>query len=233
MKIHGLNKTTLLDYPGRVAATIFTGNCNFRCPFCHNASLVLNPDSQPAFSEEEVLSFLKKRKGILSGVCISGGEPTLQPDLPLFLSKIKELGYAIKLDTNGYRPDVLQTLLEAGLLDYIAMDIKSCFERYPLVCGIPDLDIEKIKTSMHLIIHSGLAYEFRTTITKELHPISDLVKLSYEIKGCHAYFLQPFQDSGDILGGDFSGYSLTELREIYEQIKEVIPTVGMRGVESF
>ena len=136
MKIHGFNKTTLLDYPEHLAATIFTGGCNFRCPFCHNGGLVLDPDSQPAISEEEVLKFLQKRRGILQGVCITGGEPTLQPDLENFVRKIKEMGYLVKLDTNGSRPEVLKSLLEKGLLDYVAMDIKASEENYARAAGV-------------------------------------------------------------------------------------------------
>lgn len=136
MKIHGFNKTTLLDYPEHLAATIFTGGCNFRCPFCHNGGLVLDPDSQPAMPEEEVLKFLQKRRGILQGVCITGGEPTLQPDLEDFIRKVKEMGYLVKLDTNGSRPKVLESLLEKGLLDYVAMDIKASRENYGRAAGV-------------------------------------------------------------------------------------------------
>ena len=147
MKICGLQKTTLLDFPGHVAATIFTGGCNFRCPFCHNSDLLGN-DAPAAFSEDEILNFLKKRRGILEGVAITGGEPTLQPDLRDFIIKIRELGYQIKLDTNGYRPDVLKSLCQDGLIDYVAMDIKTCKERYPVVAGIPSLQMDKIEESV-------------------------------------------------------------------------------------
>lgn len=229
MTIHGLNKTTLLDYPGRVAATVFTGGCNFRCPFCHNASLVLDPNSQPSIPMQEVLSFLNKRKHILSGVCITGGEPTLEPDLSGFLTQVKGFGLSVKLDTNGYRPDVIADLLKQGLLDYIAMDIKSCLSRYPRVCGVASPDVNKIRESVTLIMSSGIDYEFRTTIVPTLHSMEDLVTLASEIKGCKAYYLQPFQDSGDILGGHFGTYSPSELSAILAEIQKIIPNTQLRG----
>lgn len=245
MKIHGLNKTTLLDYPGLVAATIFTGNCNFRCPFCHNASLVLHPDSQPSFSEDEILTFLKKRKSVLKGVCITGGEPTLQPDLADFIRKIKDLGYLVKLDTNGYRPEVIRALCEEQLLDYLAMDIKTCFSKYPSVAGIPGLDVSKIKESVDYLMNGSIPYEFRTTIVPKLHPLADLLELANEIKGCSQYYLQPFVNSSDILAdsdlsshtiasssdfiGSFSVYSPDELHDILSEIQKIIPECKLRG----
>ena len=159
MKIHGLNKTTLLDYPEHVAATVFTGGCNFRCPFCHNGGLVLEPHKQPLILEEDVLSFLKKRKGVLSGVCITGGEPTLQKDLAEFIRKIKELGYLVKLDTNGYRPEMLEELFTEGLLDYVAMDIKTSLENYAVVSGVKNIDTDVIKESADILIYFYAAAE--------------------------------------------------------------------------
>lgn len=229
MQIHGFNKTTLLDYPGHVAATIFTGNCNFRCPFCHNASLVLHPDSEPSYSSDEILAFLQKRKNVLSGLCITGGEPTLQSDLLDFIRKVKELGYLVKLDTNGYRPMVLRELLSLELIDMVAMDLKSSIEKYPVVAGVPSLDCSLIQKSVSLIMNSSIDYEFRTTVVKELHTPQDLVDLSYEIKGCKAYFLQPFQDSGDILKGSFSSYSFEELNDMLSLIQKNIPNAQIRG----
>ena len=155
MNIHGFTKTTLLDFPGFVAATIFTGSCNFRCPFCHNFELVLTPDVFPKEDENEILAFLKKRYGILKGVCISGGEPTLQPDLADFLEKIKEIGYLIKLDTNGYKPDVIEDLIKRKLIDYIAMDIKAGRENYSKATGV-NIDIGRIQNSIDIISNSGI-----------------------------------------------------------------------------
>ena len=169
MNIYGYQKTTLLDYPGHVAATLFTGGCNFRCPFCHNSNLILNPTSSSLISEDEIFHFLKKRKNILSGICITGGEPTLQTDLAEFIKKLKSLEYKIKLDTNGYHPKILSDLLDQNLLDYIAMDIKSGYSNYSDICGISNFNITPITESISVIENSGINYEFRTTVVNELH----------------------------------------------------------------
>ena len=177
MFISGFHKTTLLDYPGCIAAAIFTGGCNFRCPFCHNSGLVQDPFKEGLVPEDEVLAFLDKRKKILKGVCITGGEPTLQPDLPDFIGKVRKMGYRVKLDTNGYRPEVLRELLESGLLDYAAMDIKNCPEKYGAAAGlIPPgnaggFELGKIEESIKLLLDGQIDYEFRTTVVKELHTV--------------------------------------------------------------
>ena len=211
MKIHGFNKTTLLDYPEHLAATIFTGGCNFRCPFCHNGGLVLDPDSQPSIEETEVLKFLQKRRGILEGVCITGGEPTLQPDLEGFISKIKEMGYLVKLDTNGSRPDVLKSLLEKGLLDYVAMDIKASRENYARAAGLgasmaskrpvsgtPAVS-EKVQTSVELLKNGSIPYEFRTTVVKGIHTPEEFETIGQWLAGCRAYYLQAYRENENIL----------------------------------
>ena len=164
MLIVGQNKTTLLDYPGRVAATIFTGGCNFRCPFCHNGDLVLKPSSLDTFSEEEVLSFLIKRKNVLKGVCITGGEPALQEDLPDFIKRIKDIGYAVKLDTNGYMPKILQNLIDDKLLDYVAMDVKNCRAKYGQTVGIENFDIQRIEESIKILADAGAAESYICTL---------------------------------------------------------------------
>ena len=167
MRVLGLNKTTLLDYPGCVAATIFTGGCNFRCPFCHNRGLVVNPPTGQAVSEEEIFTFLQKRKNVLKGVCITGGEPTLQADLPEFIVKVRKMGYRVKLDTNGYKPEVLKGLMEKGLLDYVAMDIKNCPDKYEMMIGIGEsFDFHKVEESVDLLLGGKVEYEFRTTVVK-------------------------------------------------------------------
>ena len=199
MNICGYQKTTLLDYPGHVAATIFTGGCNFRCPFCHNSDLVVNSTMSPCISQEEIFSFLKKRKNVLSGICITGGEPTLQTNLSEFIKKVRSLGYKIILDTNGYRPDVISSLLEDNLLDYIAMDIKAGLSNYAKVSGIPNLDTSKIKESISIIENSGIDYEFRTTVVKELHNRQDFLEISEMLSSSSSYFIQSFKDSGNIL----------------------------------
>lgn len=231
MKIYGFNKTTLLDYPEHVASTIFTGGCNFRCPFCHNKDLVLLSSDYPQISEEEILTFLKKRKGILTGVCITGGEPTLQADLPEFLQKIKEIGYLIKLDTNGYQPAVLQSLIEKKLVDYIAMDIKTDKEHYADLVNIPHFSISNIEESISFIMHSGLPYEFRTTVVKELHNADTFLHIRDWIGGASAYYLQNYKDSENVLQKGFHGFSKEELQEFLDILAPSISHIGLRGID--
>lgn len=216
MLLLGLNKTTLLDYPGRVAATVFTGGCNFRCPYCHNGGLVLKPFEQVRLTEEEILFYLEKRKTVLKGVCITGGEPTLQDDLPDFLYKIKKIGYDIKLDTNGYAPVVLRKLVLEGLIDYVAMDIKSSPEAYRAAAGVEQLDLEKIRESAAFLKQADIDFEFRTTIVKELHQKEELLAIAKWIRGCPRYFLQQYQDSGQVIGTGFHAYTAAEMKTLEE-----------------
>lgn len=230
MLIKGLQKTTLLDYPGKVACTIFTGGCNFRCPFCHNASLVTKIDDNN-ISEEEILSYLSKRKGILDGVCVTGGEPLLQNDIIPFLKKIKDIGLLIKLDTNGSRPNVLKQIISLGLVDYIAMDIKNSKEKYALTCGLDDFP-DDIETSIDIIMRSGIPYEFRTTVVKELHNKEDIISIGERINGTERYFLQGFIDSGDIIDNKiYSAYTADEMKEILNDVKKIIPCASLRGID--
>nr|WP_317349853.1 anaerobic ribonucleoside-triphosphate reductase activating protein [uncultured Blautia sp.] len=231
MKIYGLNKTTLLDYPGRVAATIFLGGCNFRCPFCQNSSLVLSPDRQPEIPEEEVLSFLKKRKGILEGVCVTGGEPTLSPELPEFLKKIQDLGYPVKLDTNGSRPQVLKDLASRNLIQMTAVDIKACPNNYPSLCGLVHPDLDSIKETVDFLINGSLDYEFRTTVVRELHTEQDFIQIGQWIAGAKAYYLQAYRDSEEVLQPGFSSYSQKELMYFRDILKRTIPLVELRGID--
>lgn len=231
MKIYGLNKTTLLDYPGRVAATIFLGGCNFRCPFCQNSSLVLSPDRQPEIPEEEVLSFLKKRKGILEGVCVTGGEPTLSPELPEFLKKIQDLGYPVKLDTNGSRPQVLKDLASRNLIQMTAVDIKACPNNYPSLCGLVHPDLDSIKETVDFLINGSLDYEFRTTVVRELHTEQDFIQIGQWIAGAKAYYLQAYRDSEEVLQPGFSSYSQKELMYFRDILKRTIPLVDLRGID--
>ena len=230
MKICGLQKTTLLDFPGHVAATIFTGGCNFRCPFCHNSDLLGN-DAPPAFTEEEVLSFLSKRSGILEGVAITGGEPTLQPDLESFIRRIRSIGLQVKLDTNGYRPDVLKSLCEQGLVDYVAMDIKTCKERYPLLAGIPSIQMEPIEESVDYLKSCHIPYEFRTTVVKELHRSEDFLSIGRWLQGAEAYYLQSYQESEGVISPVFSACSKEELEGFQSLLLPFIPNTSLRGVE--
>lgn len=246
MLIAGLTKTTLLDYPGHVAATIFTGGCNFRCPFCHNAGLVLTPSSAEMYSEEDVFSFLKKRRNVLQGVCITGGEPTLCADLPEFIRKVKKLGYAVKLDTNGYKPEVLRALLQAELLDYVAMDIKNCLSKYGATAGV-EVELKKVEQSVELLKNSGIDYEFRTTVVKEFHTPEDLREIGKWLKGCSKYFLQQFRESDNLIGmqdtisgqpaegtsGNFHCYDKSEMEILMTQVQKVLGDgcrVELRGV---
>lgn len=231
MQIHGFNKTTLLDFPGHVAATIFTGSCNFRCPFCHNGDLVLQPASVPLIPEEEVLEALQKRKGILSGVCITGGEPTLQKDLAPFLHKLKDLGLLVKLDTNGYLPQAIKQLAAAGLLDYIAMDIKSSKEHYRQAAGIPQLELDRICESVDFIRTCHIPYEFRTTVVRELHTKEDIEGIGLWLQGCRAYFLQSYKESDAVLEKGFSGYTRQELEKFLAIVRKYIPAAALRGVD--
>ena len=231
MLIHGLNKTTLLDYPEHVAATVFTGGCNFRCPFCHNGDLVLHPGSYPVISEEEVFAFLKKRKGVLSGVCITGGEPTLQPDLYTFIKKIKDLGYLVKLDTNGYRPDVLAKLLEDGLLDYVAMDIKHCREKYELATGVSEIDISLIEKSVELLKQSSIGYEFRTTVVRQLHEREDFVAIGQWLAGAKAYYLQAYRDNENVIRREFTAYEKEEMEGFVRLLVPFVERVALRGMD--
>lgn len=231
MQIHGLNKTTLLDYPEHVAATIFTGGCNFCCPFCHNGELVLRPGDFPLIEEKEVLAFLKKRKGILSGVCITGGEPTLQPDLIPFIVQLRELGYLVKLDTNGYRPGVLRTLLENELLDYVAMDIKNSRAKYSVTVGKEKLDIGKIEESVVLLKEGSIPYEFRTTVVRELHEKEDILAIGEWLSGADAYFLQAYRDNENVIKQGFSAYEKEELEELVKLLAPLMHRVELRGVE--
>ena len=230
MQIHGFNKTTLLDYPGIVAATIFTGACNFRCPYCQNADLVLNPGSQPIIPEEEVLAHLKKRKGITEGICITGGEPTLQADLEDFIRKCKEIGLKVKLDSNGYRPEVVRKLIDEKLIDYVAMDIKSSLDEYGKVAGV-SVDTAKIKETIDMLISGPIDYEFRTTVVKELHNKENFEKISELIKGAKKYYLQGYEDSERVIQRGFTSYTKEELESFLPILRNNIELVEIRGVE--
>jgi len=231
MHIHGLQKLTLLDYPGHTACTVFTGGCNYRCPFCHNATLVLRPTEQPLIGPDEVLGFLKKRQGLLDGVCITGGEPTLEAGLPDFAARIKELGFAVKLDSNGSRPEALRELVEKKLVDYVAMDIKSSRENYGRLVGLPGYDTAPVAESAAYLMEGRVDFEFRTTVVRELHTAEDFERIGQWLQGGEKYFLQAFKDSGDILGGSFHAYGRAEMEAFREQLLPYIPDTFLRGVD--
>ena len=230
MELHGLQKLTLLDYPGKTACTLFFGGCNLRCPFCHNASLVLRPGSCPAVEESELFAFLNKRKGLLDGVCVTGGEPLLQPGLEDFLGRIRELGYSIKLDTNGCFPDRLEKLMEAGLVDYVAMDLKNSREEYPATVGIPNFDTSPIEQSIRLLMEGRVDYEFRTTVVQGLHTVHSLGAAAFWIDGAKNYFLQNFVDSGDLIGTGLTAFSPSEMRHFLNVVRPHVKNAELRGL---
>ena len=235
MQIFGLQKLSLLDFPEKTACTVFLGGCNFRCPFCHNSDLLGN-DAPAAFTDEEVLDFLKKRKGILEGtgildgVCITGGEPTLHKDLPAFVEQIRALGFAVKLDTNGYRPDVLRGMVEAGLVDYAAMDIKNSRAKFAEACGLDKPDVAKIEQSAAFLMEGRIPYEFRTTVVRELHSFADFEAIGRWLDGARAYYLQSYVDSEDVLVPGFTAYGKDELETFRALLAPRFGVVGIRGV---
>lgn len=229
-KIHGFNKLTLLDYPGRLAATIFLGSCNFRCPFCHNAGLVLAPEQEPVIAVDEVLRVLKKRKGILDGVCVTGGEPTLDPGLTELLVQIKELGYPIKLDTNGTRPALVKELVRQELVDYVAMDIKNRPEKYGETAGVKVPDLESILQMVEYLKSGVVDYEFRTTIVKELHKKEDIEVIGRWLSGSRRYFLQNYKESEQVIRPVFGSYSREQLENFQQMLLKYIPQVEIRGI---
>ena len=231
MFVAGLQKLTLLDYPGRVACTVFTAGCNFRCPFCHNAPLVLPERMGQDVTEEDVLAFLGKRVGILDGVAITGGEPLLHKEMAGFLQKIKEMGYSVKLDTNGSFPNHLKELVKAGLVDRVAMDIKNAPGRYGATVGIEGFDISGVEESKNFLLEGSIDYEFRTTVVKGLHTKESLTEAAEWIAGAKEYYLQQFKDSGDVIAIDGLGaYDEKEMHALADAVAEFVPSVKVRGV---
>lgn len=254
MIIAGLQKLTLLDYPGKTAATIFTQGCNFRCPFCHNANLLKsvralssapqNDPALPTIAEDDLMRFLKKRKGILDGVCITGGEPTLQRDLPSFCQRIKQEGFLVKLDTNGSNPDVIADLLNKDLLDHVALDIKNSPELYAKTAGVGSVPTETIETTVRMLITSSIPFELRTTVTQELHDKEALIKIASWIEQivCSSpaenteksvsWYIQNFKDSDNVLAGEgaFTPWNEDALQKILPLLKAKVPQTYLRGI---
>ena len=231
MYICGLQKLAMVDYPGKIAATVFTGGCNLRCPFCHNALLVTRLSETPEIPQSEVLDFLRSRKGLLDGVVLSGGEPLMQPDAADFLRSVRDLGFAVKLDTNGCYPDRLASLLEEGLVDYVAMDIKNCREKYGETVGIPNFDTAPVEESVRLLRSSGVEYEFRTTLVRELHRPQDLVSIGGWLEGSPRYYLQNFEDSGNTIKSGLSGFTALELQDFAALAAPFFGRVTVRGAD--
>ena len=230
MKIHGLQKMTLLDFPGRVACTVFFGGCDMRCPFCHNAEL-LDGSAPPVMTDEELLKFLKKRKGLLDGVAITGGEPLLQKDLPEIAAKIREMGYPVKLDTNGTHPDRLERMIREGLVQYVAMDIKNSPERYAETAGLDSIDLAPIRESVSILMEGRTDYEFRTTVVTELHDDDSFRKIGPWIHGAKHYYLQKFTDRDTVPFGGLHAPENEQMRRWAEIVRTDVPTVELRGVD--
>ena len=231
MTIKGLQKTTLLDYPEKLACTIFTAGCNFRCPFCHNASLVLRAGEVEEIPQKELFAYLEKRGKLLDGVCITGGEPLLNPDIEELIVKIRSYGLLVKLDTNGAFPERLECLLDKGLIDYVAMDIKNSDAKYGATVGLGDsFDLAPINRSINIIMKKAPDYEFRTTVVRELHEKEDLLAIANKLKAAKRYFLQKYVDSGDVLASGYSAYEDAYMLELLEDTRKILPVTVLRGV---
>ena len=234
MRIVGLQKMTLLDYSGKVACTVFLGGCNFRCPFCHNGGL-LDSDAPEVMAVEELLAFLKGRRGLLDGVCITGGEPTLSPGLPQLLTQIKAMGFDVKLDTNGSRPKVLKQLVEAGLVDDVAMDVKNCPDCYAETVGLDCAPLEALEESLCFLMESGVDYELRTTVVRELHDEAAITAMGqwlYRLNGCQKIpklFLQPFVQRASVLDQALTPPETAEITHFVELLSTFVQAVSIRG----
>ncbi|MDO4198289.1 MAG: anaerobic ribonucleoside-triphosphate reductase activating protein [Erysipelotrichaceae bacterium] len=231
VRFYGLQKLTLLDYPGQVAATLFTGWCNYRCPFCHNRSLVFLNENDGEIAKDDILDFLSKRKGVLDGVCITGGEPTLHAGLRDFIASIKEMGLKVKLDTNGSHFEVMKELVEDGLIDYVAMDIKNCPKKYAVTVGVEDYDLSDVRKSVKYLLEDHVEYEFRTTVVSQFHEIEDIKEIGKWIKGARNYYLQNFEDHGTCITSDLSACDTDTLKKMLETMKEYVENVAIRGIK--
>ena len=229
MDIYGLQKLTLLDFPERVACTVFLGGCNLRCPFCHNSALVF-PDPADAMDEEELFRFLEKRVGVLDGVAITGGEPLLTADIFSLAERIKAMGFALKLDTNGFFPKRLRELCDAGLVDYVAMDIKNAPDKYAETCGLPALDLTKVRESVRFLMQGSIPYEFRTTVVKEFHEAADFEQIGRWLAGARAYYLQSFVDSGACIREGLHAHTPETLHLFRSLVRKYVQNTQIRGV---
>jgi len=230
MKFYGFLKMTMLDFPGRVACIVFTGGCNFRCPFCHNSLLVTDIGNQ-TYDEEEILEYLNKRKGILDGICVSGGEPLLQVGLDSFLEKVKNMGVSVKIDTNGSFPSRLKTLVLKGLVDYVAMDIKNDKDNYGAIIGIDGFDTKKVEKSVEFLMTSGIDYEFRTTIMQEYHKEDNIKAIASWIAGAKKYFLQKYKDSENCITRGLNPVDTATAQHFVKILEEKIEKVALRGYD--
>lgn len=230
MEFSGFQKLTLLDYPGKVACTLFTKGCNFYCPFCHNAQLVEGAGETPCYSDSEILSYLKKRAGILEGVCITGGEPLLHTSLEAFIAEVKSLGYSVKLDTNGSLPARLKALVKKGLIDYVAMDVKNSLDKYREIAGCLDLNLSHIEESIDFLLTGEVDYEFRTTVVSEFHTVTDIEAIAKRIAGAKHYFLQNFVNSEHVLKENLHSVPLQTLQIMQEKAAQYVVEAALRGI---
>ena len=230
MNIYGLQKLTLLDFPGRVAATVFLAGCNFRCPYCHNSEL-FDGTAEPVMDDEALLAFLAGRRGLLDGGAFTGGAPLLTPGLDELIRKIRALGYAVKLDTNGAYPARLRALVEAGLLDYAAMDVKDAPSRYARTVGLPAVDLAPLRESVSLLLSDAVDYEFRTTVVAELHDEAAFHEMGAWIRGARRWILQPFTDRDTVRFSGLSAPKSEQLRRYLEIMREYAETAEIRGME--
>ena len=233
LKIGGLQKMTLLDYPGKAACTIFLSGCNFKCPFCHNRDLVFIPERYEYFDVNDIMEYLEKRKGILDGVAISGGEPLLQENLHTLIERIRELGYQVKLDTNGAYPKRLKEVVEKGLVDYVAMDIKNSPDKYARTLGMnpESFSLDPIRESVEFLKSSQIEHEFRTTVVRELHTAEDLLEIGRWLGENETYYLQQYVDSGTVIPPGYSAYTAAEMEDLRNQVAALVPNVKLRGVK--
>ena len=230
MVFHGFQKMTMLDFPGNVACTVFTPGCNFRCPFCHNSLLVTRMNDNEIYTEDDILSYLKKRQGVIDGICISGGEPLMHDDIFDFVSKVKELGFLVKIDTNGSYPDKLRKLIDSGNIDYVAMDIKNCQGKYAETVAIPKFDFEPVRKSVQILLEGKINYEFRTTVVKEFHTPQDMVLIGELIKGTDRYFLQHFIESEGNIQQGLTPICKEEMENMRQTVSEYVKNAELRGI---
>ena len=230
MKIHGLQKMTLLDFPGRVACTVFLGGCDFRCPFCHNYELI-DGTAEPLMDDAEFFTFLGKRHGLIDGVAVTGGEPCLHPGLPDFLARVREMGFMTKLDTNGYHPDCLREIFSRGLVDYVAMDVKNSPEKYAATVGLEEIDLGPVRESISLIMESGVDYEFRTTVIDEFHEVRDFDGIGGMISGAKQYYIQAFTDRDSVPFGNLHAPSREKTEEFARAAGKYVRDVHLRGID--
>lgn len=230
MVFHGFQKMTMLDFPGYVACTVFTPGCNFRCPFCHNSLLVTRMNDNEIYTEDDILSYLKKRQGVIDGICISGGEPLMHDDIFDFVRKVKEIGLLVKIDTNGSFPDKLRKLIDSGNIDYVAMDIKNCPDRYAETVAIPGFDFEPVRKSVQILLEGKINYEFRTTVVKEFHTPQDMVSVGELIKGADRYFLQHFIESEGNIQQGLTPLCKEEMENLRQIAAEYVKNAELRGI---